>query len=95
MQPSPPLRYPPEVVANARALVANPATYADLAPADFADVAETAWAILKQDQAARRTAAKPAGQGTLRPIPLAVFQAGPARLRTRPLPGTGTPGDAA
>lgn len=104
MQLSPPLRYPPEVVANARALVANPGRFADLSAEDFADVAETAWAILSQDHAARHMATRTphaAGQGTLRPIPLAVFQAGPARLRTRPLPGaptgtsTGTPGDAA
>lgn len=97
MPPTLPFRYPPEAVASARALVANPARFADLPREDFADVAETAWAILKQDHAARHASAAPAAPpaGTLRPVPLAIFQAGPRRLRARPLPGTPPSGDAA
>jgi hypothetical protein len=49
--------FPPDQVADARRLVANPQHFLHLAPDDLAEATDAAWAILRADLAFRRSAA--------------------------------------
>lgn len=80
----------PDHIAAARAFVGNPASFAHLDPAEWADLQATSWRVLRQS----RPAAPPPQGCTVTIIPRAVFQA-----HARPAPHlrhrSHTPGDAA
>ena len=96
--------YKPDDLAMARHVVTHAQALTAVTPETRAEIIDLALTILRKDRALRlhQTLTQPIGEGRILRVPLAVFQAGPARVRRRPPsppnaphPGHTTPGDAA